>query len=125
MGIHPLFVAFASICFSVLAQFFLKVGSGRAAAIVTDSGSPSLLRLLVTSLFQPAVIAGFVLYGAGAVLWLYVLARWDVSKAYPLVGFGFVLTLIFGAVCFGERVTWERVAGCLLICAGLVLVVRS
>jgi multidrug transporter EmrE-like cation transporter len=114
-----------SITLSVLAQFSMKFGSGRAAAIAMESASTSFLRLLALSMLQPAVIAGFVLYGAGAVLWLYVLARWDVSKAYPLVGFGFVLTLIVGAACFGERVTWERIAGCLLICAGLVLVVRS
>ena len=126
MSAHPLLAAIGSILLSVLGQIALKLGTGHAtaAASLERDGMP-VARLIAVSLLQPAVLLGMALYVSGAMLWLYVLARWDVSKAYPLVGLGFVLTLMIGAVFLGERLSWERVAGCLLICAGLTLIVRS
>ena len=70
------------------------------------------------------VFAGFALYGIGAIVWLGVLSRWDVSKAYPLVGLGFALTAIVGAL-LGEQVTLQRFLGVALICAGVFVVGRS
>jgi drug/metabolite transporter (DMT)-like permease len=70
------------------------------------------------------VLSGFILYGLGAVVWLSVLAKWDVSKAYPLVGLGFVLTAIVG-VLIGEAVTLGRLLGVILISFGVILVGRS
>ena len=70
------------------------------------------------------VLGGFLLYGLGAVVWLAVLSKWDVSKAYPLVGLGFVFTVGIGFL-IGEQVTTPRVIGVLLICSGVFLVGRS
>lgn len=46
------------------------------------------------------------------------------SKAYPLVGLGFVFTVLVGYL-LGEQVTLPRVIGVALICAGVFLVGRS
>ena len=73
---------------------------------------------------MPAVLTGFALYGLGALVWLLVLAEWDVSKAYPLVGLGFAATLLIGW-SIGEHVTIVRAIGVVLICAGVALVGRS
>jgi len=70
------------------------------------------------------VLGGFVLYGLGAVVWLAVLSKWDVSKAYPLVGFGFALSVGIGA-WLGEGVTMQRVVGVTLICLGVFIVGRA
>jgi len=64
------------------------------------------------------------LYGLGAVAWLGVLSQWDVSKAYPLVGIGFVFTVAIGWL-IGEQVTLVRALGVTLICIGVILVGRS
>jgi multidrug transporter EmrE-like cation transporter len=113
--------ALLSICFSVAAQFLLKAG---VAVMKADAGSDASAPwwLLLSNV---NLIAGFGLYGAGAVVWLYVLSHWDVSKAYPLVGFGFVLTAAVGYWMAQEQVSALRLAGILLICAGVVLVARS
>lgn len=116
-------IACASIAFSVAAQFMLKIGmvNARAAASAArSSGWDSLL----SAAAQPAVWAGFALYGAGAIVWLRVLAEWDVSRAYPLVGLGFVATACIG-IAMGEAVSLQRFAGVALICAGVYLVGRS
>ncbi len=113
-------LALVSIALSVAAQFSLKRGMSGAAPVVADS----ILQGIASSVFRPWVLVGLALYGAGAVVWLFVLARWDVSKAYPLVGLGFVLTLVVGAI-LGEAVTVARVLGVLLIAGGVYLVSAS
>jgi drug/metabolite transporter (DMT)-like permease len=70
------------------------------------------------------VCAGLSLYGIGALLWLGVLSNWDVSKAYPLVGLGFVLTAIIGAMS-GESISQQRIVGIALIACGVFVTSRS
>lgn len=114
------FVALASIVCSVAAQFFLKAGMSAGAVKLALADGISLRGLLAV-FTNPSIVAGFALYGFGAVIWLKVLSQWDVSKAYPLVGLGFVLTLAVGFFA-GETITAVRMAGVALICAGVWLV---
>lgn len=120
---HPLILAAISICFSVAAQFLLKAGMA-SDTVKTASANSSGMSTLLVIFMQPYVISGFVLYGLGAVVWLSVLSRWDVSKAYPLVGIGFALTVLTGLV-MGEQVSILRGCGVLLICAGVWMVAQS
>lgn len=73
------------------------------------------------ALTSPLVWLGLALYGASAVLWLWVLSRLDVSLAYPLVSLGFVVTVALGVLWLGEPLSWARVVGCALIVAGVSL----
>lgn len=118
-----LFVAITSILLSVAAQFCLKAGMSSLAVQSALAAAPTL-RTWATVLINPYVLGGFLLYGLGAVIWLAVLARWDVSKAYPLVGLGFVLTLLVG-LTQGEQIGLARTVGVLMIAAGVYLVSRS
>ena len=120
---HVIFIALASIALSVAAQFTLKAGMS-SAAVKSALEQPLSIATAFDVLTNRFVFAGFALYGIGAVVWLGVLARWDVSKAYPLVGVGFGLTAVVGAL-MGEQLTLTRVLGITLICAGVLLVGRS
>lgn len=106
-------LALASILLSVGAQFALKTGA-RACA-----GCSTWMMAL-----QPMVVLGLGLYALSAIVWLSVLARWDVSKAYPMVGFGFAISVAVGAA-LGEPVPLARWAGVALICGGVLLIGRS
>jgi multidrug transporter EmrE-like cation transporter len=116
-------LAVISILMSVAAQFALKAGmkAARDRGLLDAGLSPASLPQILS---EPAIVGGFVLYGLGALLWLAVLARWDVSKAYPLVGLGFIVTAAVGHL-LGEQLTPLRLAGIVLICAGVVAVARS
>lgn len=117
---NTLSIAILSIALSVAAQFSLKAGmSGEGVKEILLQ--PLSLRSAFSVLTDKFVVGGFLLYGLGAVVWLGVLSKWDVSKAYPLVGLGFVLTLVIGFMV-GEHVTMPRVIGVLLICAGVFMI---
>ena len=116
---------FAIMCvgFSVAAQFLLKIGMSDNAVrtVMTQPLGIESALVIFTNLF---ILAGFTLYGIGAVAWLGVLSQWEVSRAYPLVGLGFVITAIVGWF-IGESVTLERGLGIVLICLGVALVGRG
>jgi len=113
-------LALLSVLLSVAAQFSLKAGmSGQEMSALLLK--PSALRSAIAVLSNPYILGGLALYGLGALAWLGVLSRWDVSKAYPLVGLGFALTVVIGALA-GEQVTSMRVAGVALICLGVWMV---
>jgi multidrug transporter EmrE-like cation transporter len=115
--------AILSIALSVAAQFSLKAGmSSGWMKTLPEQSCP--IKVLFHMLMDRYILGGFFLYGLGAVVWLGVLSEWDVSKAYPLVGLGFVLTVIIGFLA-GEQVAIPRVIGVTLICAGVFLVGRS
>lgn len=115
-----LLIAVASIVVSVAAQFSLKTGMS-SEAVKNILAQPYSLRTLFFVLTDKFVLGGFLLYGLGAIIWLGVLSKWEVSKAYPLVGLGFVLTVAIGFIA-GEQVTLLRAIGVGLICAGVFLV---
>jgi multidrug transporter EmrE-like cation transporter len=120
---NTLIIALLSIALSVAAQFSLKAGmsSAEVKEILTH---PFALRTAFTVLSNRFVLGGFMLYGLGAVVWLGVLSKWDVSKAYPLVGLGFVGTMTIGLIV-GEHITIFRALGTLLICLGVFMVGQS
>jgi multidrug transporter EmrE-like cation transporter len=120
---HPLMMATVSIGMSVAAQFALKAGMS-SVAVKAAMAQPLDFSTGLTLLTQPWVMAGFALYGLGAVVWLSVLSHWDVSKAYPLVGLGFAFTVLIGFV-IGENVTPQRACGVMLICAGVWIVAQT
>ena len=116
-------IALISVALSVAAQFSLKAGMSDDG-VRSALAQPYTLKTLFDVLTDKYIVGGFLLYGLGAVVWLGVLSKWDVSKAYPLVGMGFAFTVAIGFLV-GEQVTIPRVIGVLLICAGVFLVGRS
>ena len=109
------------VALSAVAQLLLKYGMSRGSAPALSADPRAILLLLL----KPPVLIGLVIYAVSVVLWLLVLSKVDVSQAYPFVGAGFIITMIGGAIFFGESITLARLGGTLLIGVGLVLVARS
>ncbi len=106
---------------SAVAQLLLKAGVERAGSAGKDASIGGLMALLMS----PMVLAGLAVYGAGAMLWLFVLGRAPLSLAYPFVGIGFILTAALGALVLGESVSAARIGGTVLIALGCVIVART
>lgn len=120
---NTLGIAVSSIVLSVMAQFALKAGMS-SSDVREVIAQPMALRTIFIVLTNKFVFGGFCLYGLGAIVWLGVLSKWEVSKAYPLVGLGFAFTVLAGLM-FGEQVTPLRAAGVALICAGVWVVSKT
>lgn len=110
-----------SVCCSALAQISLKYGMAHETvqlAIAQGTG----WRIAVPILSNVFVLGGLFLYGFSAVVWLFVLARIDVSVAYPFVSLGFLLTMTLGCTLFGEVFTIRKMMGTLVVMLGVYLV---
>jgi multidrug transporter EmrE-like cation transporter len=97
---------------------------------VTKSGGISVLELGPIGLLQkffsvPYIFVGFGLYAISGILWLQVLSKLDFSVAFPLASSTYVGTLLVGRLLFNEPVNFYRVLGVVLICSGVVFVIRS
>ena len=120
MNIQVFLLILSSVGLSVLAQVTLKYGMSQPTIqIALGQGGLAAAWLVISNMY---ILLGLFMYGCGAMLWLLVLARLDVSVAYPFVGLGFILTMLLGFFVLGESVTPMRVVGTLLITAGVVLV---
>jgi len=111
----PLALAVFCVLLSSAAQMAMKRGMAAGAAGTDVAGT------YLHALSSPLVWLGLGLYGASAVLWLWVLSRLDVSLAYPLVSLGFVVTMAAGVLWLGEPFSWVRVGACTLIVIGVCL----
>lgn len=120
---NTLAIAILSIVISVMAQFSLKAGMS-SVEVKEIMAQPFAVRTIYTVMTNMFLFGGFTLYGLGAVVWLGVLSKWDVSKAYPLVGLGFAFAVVIGLLA-GEEITLQRVVGVALICAGVFAVATS
>lgn len=79
-----------------------------------------LTQLLLSPLIISAFIAGFI----AALAWMIALNRFELSRVYPFMSLSFILVLLASAVLFAESVTLAKVAGLLLIMAGLIVGTR-
>lgn len=111
---------FISVTISAFAQITLKHGMSSAA--VQQGIASGGLQTVVAVASNIYVWSGLMLYALGAVLWLGVLAKVDVSIAYPFVGFGFILTALFGVFLLGEAFSLIRFVGTCLVVLGILLV---
>lgn len=113
-----------SVTISALAQVALKRGMSGPVVQSALNGVDTTQKLIAVAT-SPMVFVGLALYAIGAMVWLLVLARIDVSQAYPFVGIGFLITLGFGVLLLGETLTLARIIGIVFVAVGIVFLSRS
>ena len=121
MSLATLGLIISSVCLSAIAQVVLKAGmSGSAVVSAFARDTPADVALAIMA--EPLVWLGLTLYAVGAVVWLFVLAKVNVSLAYPFVGLGFLMTMVFAIAFLGEAITPVRAVGTCLVAGGVLLV---
>lgn len=121
MNLSSFALVFTSVTLSALAQTAFKHGVMR----VPLADITGILAKVLGLLTSPFVLLGLTLYGFGAVLWLFALRQLDLSLAYPFVAMSFVMIVLSGIFVFNEPVNPSRLAGIVLIVAGLVVMARG
>lgn len=73
----------------------------------------------------PLLLGGFALYGAGALTMIFALRCGELSVLHPMLGAGYVLSLLLGSVLLNEPLSSTKLIGVAVIVAGLVLLARN
>ncbi len=107
---------FASVGLNAAAQLLLRLGM-RTGLPVGMTGIGFLLDVAL----RPGVVGGLACYAISLVLWLLVLSRTEASFAYPFLGVGFVVVALASFLLLGESFTVRKVAGTLIIAAGVAV----
>jgi multidrug transporter EmrE-like cation transporter len=119
--IRAFFLLLVAICFSITGELFFKSSMNQIGLFTWSNFFPTIRRILT----YPRIWLGFTFFGIGAMFWLSVLSRVNLSWAYPMLSIGYILLLIFSALFLKEHVSLIRWVGALVICLGIVLVFRS
>jgi multidrug transporter EmrE-like cation transporter len=119
-----------SVVLGVGGQLSLKHGvgiasSGGSSRIASSLDLRSILAFLQTAAANKFVVLGFLLYLVSAASWLIILSRVELSYAYPMISIGYIIIVVLSKYIFDEPVTAMRIAGTLLICGGVFLILRS
>ena len=74
---------------------------------------------------EPHILGGLACYVVSVVAWILVLSRVEVSLAYPMISFGYIVTALASWWLFGETLSIERISGILVIMLGVFLITRT
>lgn len=110
---------FTTIFLTVYSQIVIKwqvVAAGAFPADATDQ-LWFLARLLVNPWVISALAAGLL----AVVSWMAAMTKLELSHAYPFMSLSFVLVLVLSALVFHEPVNIWKIAGLVLITAGIIV----
>jgi multidrug transporter EmrE-like cation transporter len=102
-----------------------------AAAIATSMAGQTLLKAgasvpdFIGQLFDLRTMAGLVLYGGAAVLYIVALRRIPMSVALPCTSASYVAAVLIGHYAFAEPLGAARLGAIGLICMGVVLLAAA
>ncbi|TQV88896.1 EamA family transporter [Aliikangiella coralliicola] len=123
MSLFNFSLILVSVSLSVVAQILLKDGmSNSHVQNALQSGAISAITAVFSNL---SVIGGLATYVSSAGVWLLVLSKIEVSKAYPFVGLGFIGTMFFAYWFLNEPLTLSKMFGTLLVIIGILLISLS
>jgi drug/metabolite transporter (DMT)-like permease len=118
-----------------LGLILITVGLGVAGELLFKSGAIQLPSLDFSSLpgaasailslaTNPLILVGFCCYGVGAVLWILVLTRLDLSYAYPMYALMYAFIPLAAHFVLKEQIPAARWIGIALIVTGVLIVFR-
>jgi multidrug transporter EmrE-like cation transporter len=87
--------------------------SAAGLILIKQAGTPASARFA----------GGFLLYGAGFIIWLWLLRRLPLSMAFPAAAGALIAATVAGGYFFlGERLAASQTFGVVMILIGIVLV---
>lgn len=111
---------------TVLGGILLSVVLNAAGQLCFKAARAAQPDASVLALFlHPETWGGLLIYGLSAVCWLWVLARAQLSLAYPILSLTFPIVLALSAAIFAETITPLRWTGVGVIVLGVSLLART
>ncbi len=76
---------------------------------------------VIKMLFDPFIASGLFAAFIAALLWIVALSKFELSFAYPMMSFSFVLVSIFSFLLFNEVMSVYKILGLILIMSGIFI----
>ncbi len=114
---------FCGVLLNAFAQLGLKAATRVTGPLV--AGDAGVWQRGLQLLSVPPLWYALFAYGLSVVVWVVGLSRVPVTQAYPLLSLGYVINIGLAWWLLGEVPNLQRVAGILVIIAGVVVVARS
>ncbi len=111
-----------SVLLNCCAQLLMRKGMLKIGAIDNFYSLVLSFPSMLTNLY---LWCAMVCYVVSLVVWMVVLSKVEVSYAYPFVSIGYVLSAVAGYLWLQEQITPMRIAGMIVICAGVILISGS
>jgi drug/metabolite transporter (DMT)-like permease len=111
-----------SVLLGSIGQIMMKSGSDRVGPL---SLTPStLLHDIVRILRVPEFAMALLLFGISSLIWVKVLARSELTHAYPLGSMGYIFVFLLSALLLHEPLTAQKILGALVIMLGIFIIQR-
>ncbi|MFM7363432.1 MAG: EamA family transporter [Cuspidothrix sp.] len=119
MSISEFSLLLMSVIVSVAGQFFLKMGALKLGKV--DAGNA--VNLILNMITIPELLLGLTCYGIGAIAYILLLTRINLSVAAPAVSVGYIFSVLLGYFVLKESISLTRACGLGFIVMGVILVV--
>lgn len=123
MKISDFLILFCGVLLNALAQLGLKAATRVSGPLI--AGDEGVWRRGLELLLVPSLWYALCAYGLSVIVWVVGLSRVPVSQAYPLLSLGYVINVGLAWWLLSEMPNFQRVAGIVVIVAGVILVARS
>lgn len=108
-----------SVLISVAGQFFLKTGAMKLGKVHAGN----IINLILNMITIPELLLGLTCYGIGAIAYILLLTRVNLSVAAPAVSVGYIFSVLLGYFILKEPIPLLRLVGLGFIVTGVILVV--
>lgn len=119
MNLQEFCLLLMSVLASVGGQFFLKAGAIKLGRVNIANAVNHILNIITT----PELLIGLTFYALGALAYILLLTRVNLSVAGPSASLVYVFSVILGYFIFREPIPLTRLIGLSLIVSGVILVV--
>ncbi|MBH8566845.1 EamA family transporter [Nostoc sp. CENA67] len=108
-----------SVLASIGGQFFLKAGALKLGRVHVGNAVSHIISIITI----PELLIGLTCYALGALAYILLLTRVNLSVAGPSVSLVYVFSVLLGYFIFKETIPLTRLVGLSLIVSGVILVV--
>jgi drug/metabolite transporter (DMT)-like permease len=110
-----------SVLAGVFGQLFLKIGALKLGKVEMVNAVNSILGAITI----PELVLGLACYGIGAIFYILLLTRVNLSVAAPAISVSYIFSVLLGHVWFREPVAFNQLIGVMAIVIGVILVVSQ
>jgi drug/metabolite transporter (DMT)-like permease len=110
-----------SVLAGVSGQFFLKLGALKLGKVEIGNALSHVLSIITT----PELLIGLTCYGVGAIVYILLLTRVNLSIAAPAISLSYIFSVLLGHFWFRESIAISQLIGLAAISVGVILVVSQ